>query len=253
MARVGKRNKTKFILCKELIILILVLIAMIVTTICLAIPSESQKKLEEFNNAITEYNTANNTSFSTLGEDYVFKKASLNDVSSAIDGSKGTDTEPKYAYILYGSLKDATIIEFLSVINKEAQNREVDTVYLYSSDKVENQEDKDDEQFLAELDNDEKVFNVDVLEGVEEIDLLKAPAFYVYKNGELVFNSVSMIEDGSYNWHLVINKAFALQQYSVYEKTEMQNLSFYLIIFHKEGKYDRVNQEKYQENFRGVL
>ncbi len=209
MAKAGRRNKTKFILRKELIILVLVLIAMIVTTVCLSIPSATEKRLEEFNTAITEYNTANSTSYSTLGEDSVIRKASLKQVTKAIEDSKGTEEEPKYTYILYGSLTNATICQYLSAIDTEAQNREVKVVYLYSSEKVDKQEDKDDADFLNEIDQDEKVFNSDVLEGIDAVDLLKTPALYVYKNGELIFNSVTVEEDGSYNWELIINKAFS--------------------------------------------
>lgn len=210
MARSGRRNKTKFVLRKELIILVLVLVAMIVTTICLTIPTAGEKRLEEFNNAITEYNTANNTSYSTLTEDSVIRKASLKKLRSEItDDSKGTEDNPRYTYVLYGSLEDATIIQYLSAIDKEAQQREVKVVYLYSSEKVDKQEDKDDTEFLADLEKDEDVFNADVLEGVDEVDLLKTPALYVYRNGELVFNSTSLEEDGSYNWELIINKAFS--------------------------------------------
>ena len=197
MARTGRRTKTKFVIRKELIILVLVIVAMIVTTICLSIPSAAEKRLEEFNTAITEYNTANSTSYSTLGEDSVIRKASL---------KKG---EPKYAYIIYGSLTDAKICQYLSAIDTEAKNRDVKTVYIYFSDKVDRQEDKEDTDFLNDLEQDEKIFNSDILEGIEEVDLLKTPALYVYKNGELVFNSVTIEEDGSYSWDLIINKAFS--------------------------------------------
>lgn len=208
MARVGKKSKTKFKICKELVILVVVLIAMIVTTICLSIPSSSSKLLEEYNNAITAYNSANSTSYATLEEDNVFKKASLNQVADAINDSKGTEEEPKYAYVLYGTLEKAKILEFLSVMNTEAKNREVDTVLFYSSEKVDNQEDKDDESFLAEIQNDEEVFNSSVLAEIDEVDLLVSPAFFVYKNGELVFNSTS--GEDTYNWYIMINKAFSL-------------------------------------------
>ncbi len=83
------------------------------------------------------------------------------------------------------------------------------TVYIYFSDKVDRQEDKEDTDFLNDLEQDEKIFNSDILEGIEEVDLLKTPALYVYKNGELVFNSVTIEEDGSYSWDLIINKAFS--------------------------------------------
>ena len=209
MARAGRRTKTKFVIRKELIILVLIIVAMIVTTICLSIPSAAEKRLEEFNTAITEYNTANSTSYSTLGEDSVIRKASLKKVEQVIEDSKGTESEPKYAYIIYGSLTDAKICQYLSAIDTEAQNRDVKTVYIYFSDKVDRQEDKEDTDFLNDLEQDEKIFNSDILEGIEEVDLLKTPALYVYKNGELVFNSVTIEEDGSYSWDLIINKAFS--------------------------------------------
>ena len=210
MARSGRRNKTKFVLHKELIILVLVLVAMIVTTVCLTIPTAGEKRLEEFNNAITEYNTANSTSYTTLEEDSVIRKASLKKLNSEIkNASKGTEENPRYTYVLYGSLSNEIVIQYLSAIDTEAQQREVKVVYLYSSEKVEKQEDKDDVEFLAGLEKDEEVFNADVLEGVDEVDLLKTPALYVYKNGELVFNSTTLEEDGSYNWELIINKAFS--------------------------------------------
>ena len=80
MAKTGRRNKTKFVLHKELIILVVILIAMIVTTICLTIPSGQEKQLEEFNNAITAYNNANSTQYTLLTEENVIKKAELKNI-----------------------------------------------------------------------------------------------------------------------------------------------------------------------------
>lgn len=208
MARTGKRNKTKFVLCKELVILVVVLVAMVITTICLSLPSSAEKALAEFNDKITEYNTNNGTNYGMLEEDHVFKFASLDDISRMFS-EKGTDEEPKYVYIVYGSLSNGTVLQYLTTINKEAQNREIENVYIYSSEKVDNQEDKDDEDFLTSLHEDEDIFNSKVLDGIDDVDLLKVPALYVYKNGELVFNSVQVLENGSYNWNLVINKAFS--------------------------------------------
>lgn len=209
MARVGKRNKTKFVLCKELIILFAILVVMIVTTICLSIPSAESKRLAEFNDAITEYNTANSTSYSILSDDHVFRMVGLGDIEGRL-ADKGSEEEPKYTYVLYGTLSNSTVLQYLTTINETAKNREVEEVYLYSSSKVDNQEDLDDEDFLTGLHRDEDIFNKDVLEGIEEVDLLKVPALYVYKNGELIFNSTTLEEDGSYNWYQIINFAFAL-------------------------------------------
>ncbi len=210
MARSIRKNKTKFVLRKELIILVAVLVAMIVTTICLSIPSQQEKRLEEFNNAITAYNNANSTSYTTLDDDSVIYKTSLKKLDTAIKNtSDGTAENPEFVYVIYGSLTNSTICQYLSSIDIEAQQREVEKVYLYTSEKVDNQEDKDDAEFIAELENDEKVFNSKVLDGIEKVDLLNTPALYVFKNGELVFNSFTLEDDGSYNWELIINKAFS--------------------------------------------
>ena len=205
------KNKTKFVLHKELIFLVLGLIAILVVTIVLSIPSEAKKTYEELNNAINSYNTANSTSYNLLAEDNVYKKASLKTLDKAISStSDGTEENAEYVYILYGSLSNATVLEFLSVIDNEAQQREVKTVYFYSSEKVDNQSDKEDSDFLEEIDQDQQVFNVSVLEGTDEVDLLETPAVYVYKNGMLVFNSVTVTSDSSYNWYQMISQAFSI-------------------------------------------
>lgn len=211
MARVGKKTKTKFKLCKELVLLIVVLVAMITTTIVLNIPSESKSTYEEINSAITAYNSANSTSYSTIGEDHVFKNASYTDVTKEINQSQsGTDENVKYVYVLYGTLDSATVLEFLSYINTEAQQREKKKVLFYSSSTVDNQEDKDDADFISDIEKKQEELNKSLGDLVDPIDLLKTPAFYVYKNGSLVFNSTTMDDDASYNWYLMIRKAFSL-------------------------------------------
>lgn len=215
MARTGRKSTVKFQLCKELVILVAVIVAMIVTTIVLSIPSQSSKDLEEMNNAILVYNQTNSTSYGTLTEDNVYSKAGLSDVKKAINATKdGTDEKAEYVYVLYGSLSQATVLQYLSVIDSEAKQREVEVVYLYSSEKVETQEDLTDEEFVASLEKDEKVFNGEndelLAAGIEAVDLTVYPTLLVYKNGELVFNSTTVIEDGSYNWDLLIGHAFSL-------------------------------------------
>ena len=120
----------------------------------------------------------------------------------------------EYVYVLYGSLNSATILQYLSTIDNEAKQREVSKVYWYNSSKVEEQEDLSDSEFLAGLENDQKVFNGSndslVAAGVEAVDLLDCPALFVYKDGQLVFNSVTVVEDGSYNWEIIISRAFSL-------------------------------------------
>ncbi len=200
MARTGRKNKTKFVITKELVILVVVLVGMIVATICLSIPSKAEKQLDTFNNAITEYNTANSTSYTLLGEDHVYVQADLEKVSEAIENSSSDAV-----YIFYGGLANATVLEFLSKIDAEAKNREVEQVYFYNSEKVDNQSDKEDEEFLASIENDEKHFKAN---DQYKVDLLVTPALYVYKNKELVFSSIESVEEG-YNWNIIINQAFS--------------------------------------------
>ena len=66
MASKSKKNRVKFKWTKELLFLIGALLVMIVVTIVLAIPSRAEKQLDEINTAITEYNTANSTSYYTI-------------------------------------------------------------------------------------------------------------------------------------------------------------------------------------------
>ena len=118
MARTGRKSTVKFKLIKELVILVAVIVAMIVTTIVLSIPSESEKVLEEINTAITTYNSTNSTSYSTLGEDYVYKKAELKDLKKAIANTEdGTAEDAEYVYVLYGSLNQSTVLQYLATIN----------------------------------------------------------------------------------------------------------------------------------------
>lgn len=201
MARSGRRYKTKFVLCKELIILVVVLVAMVITTICLSLPTKAEKKLAEFNDEINAYNEENGASIALLEEDHVFKKVNLDEVENLIENS-GDES----VFILYGSLSNSTLLSYLSTINTEAKQREIETVYLYSSSKVEKQEDQEDSDFLAEIERDEKVFKAND----QKVDLLTVPALYVYKNKTLIFSSINVDEDGSYNWNIMLNKAFSL-------------------------------------------
>ena len=100
MARTGRKSTVKFKLHKELVILLAVIVAMIATTIILSIPSNSEKTLEELNYAISLYNSTNSTSYSTLGEDYVYEKVELNDLKKAISSTNdGTEEKAEYESI----------------------------------------------------------------------------------------------------------------------------------------------------------
>ena len=205
MARYGKRNVTKFVFTKELGFLIGAIVAIIVATILLSIPNKTDRQIEKYNEAITAFNTANSTQYSTITtEDVVYKDVEYEDMADILKG-EGT------VYVLYGTLNLDTICSNFVTINAEAERREIETVYFLSSEYVDTfvddeEDETDEDDFEATVEGYEKdIFNANVLEGVDEVDLMASGALFVYKNGQLVFNSTSYTD---YNWTQIINQAF---------------------------------------------
>ncbi len=205
MARYGKINSTKFVFTKELGILLGLIVALIVATVLLSIPNRTDRSIEKYNEAITEFNTVNQTQHATITtEDVVYEDAEYEDFEEILSG-EGT------VYILYGTLSLESIVSNFVTINTEAENREIEKIYFLSSEYVDTFEDDlenddDEDIFEATVEGYEKdIFNKNVLEGVEEVDLMKSGALLVYKNGQLVFNSTSYTD---YNWTQIINQAF---------------------------------------------
>ena len=209
MARYGKKNSTKFVFTKELGILLGLIVALIVATILLSIPNRTDRAIEKYNEAITEFNTLNSTSYATITtEDVVYKDADYEDLKEVLEGEG-------VVYVLYGTLSLDSIVSNFVTINSEAENREIETIYFVSSEYVDTfeddvEDDDDEDIFEATVEGYEKdIFNKNVLEGVEEVDLLTASgSLLVYKDGQLVFNSASYSD---YNWTQIINQAFQIK------------------------------------------
>ena len=205
MARYGKRNETKFKFTKELGFLIGGIVAIIVATILLSIPNKTDRQIEKYNEAITAFNTANSTQYATITtEDVVYVDAEYEEMAEILKG-EGT------VYVLYGTLNLDTICSNFVSINDEAERREIETIYFLSSEYVDTfvddeEDDTDEDIFEATVEGYEKdIFNANVLEGVDEVDLMASGALLVYKDGQLVFNSNSYTD---YNWTQIINQAF---------------------------------------------
>ena len=205
MARYGKRNETKFKFTKELGFLIGGIVAIIVATILLSIPNKTDRQIEKYNEAITAFNTANSTQYATITtEDVVYVDAEYEEMAEILKG-EGT------VYVLYGTLNLDTICSNFVTINDEAERREIEKVYFLSSEYVDTcvddeEDDTDEDIFEATVEGYEKdIFNANVLEGVDEVDLMASGALLVYKDGQLVFNSTSYTD---YNWTQIINQAF---------------------------------------------
>ena len=204
MARYGKRNSAKFVFTKELGILIGVIVALIVATILLSIPNRTERQIEKYNEAITEFNTQNSTSYATITSDEtVYVDVELDEVADILN-EKGT------VYVLYGTLSIDTIVSNFVTIQTEAENREIEKIYFVTSEYVDSfvddEEDEHDEDiYEAQVKEYAEVFNANIAEGIEEVDLYNSGALFVYKDGQLVFNSTSYTD---YNWTVIINQAF---------------------------------------------
>lgn len=200
MAKKNAKNKFKFKWTKELIFLIVGIVALIVATVVLSIPSSASRKTEVFNNAITEYNTANSTSYTLIPDENVFTYVNNIDEMLSLAGNDG------YVYIFYGLLTDGTTLENLSAINTAAQASEISTVYFFEATWVSENAD-DTEEYESELQANDDRFNTGKnITG--EFTLANYPAILIYNSGSLEFCTQEYDENTSYTWTMYINQAF---------------------------------------------
>ena len=205
MASKNRRNNVKFHWTKELIILIVSIVAILTATIVLALPSAEETLTNEINSQITSYNSANSTKYSTLANDNVFKKF------DSYDSLKNVKNESGYVYVFYGVYSNATYLEQLSNINTAAKNNDVEKVYLYIATEVENTEDKNATSFKKKMEARKDEMSGNKESNVADLDLTVYPALFVFQDGKLVFNTQTD-ESSELNWNIYINKAFTLDK-----------------------------------------
>ena len=209
MARYGKRNQTKFKFTKELGVLLGLIVALIVATVLLSIPNKQERQIEKYNEAITAFNTANQTQYATITtEEIVFEDVEYEDMKDVLSGEG-------VVYVLYGTLSIDQICSNFVNINTEAERREIETVYFVSSEYVDTfvddeNDDTDKDIFEANVKKyEDEIFNAkEAAAGVDKVDLSDSGALFVYKDGQLVFNSTSYTD---YNWTQIINQAFQIK------------------------------------------
>ncbi len=212
MASKNRRNKVKFKLQPELIVIVACLVIMLVATIIMAIPTKAEKTTTNLNNAIYSYNQQNSSSGSSssssssyLANDNVYEEVSHSSLVKKIR------TE-EYVYVIYGQYtSNTTIVSNLYYIQSICEDEEIKKVYLYDSTWVDEYDDTDSESFNVVAHALEEDFNKNKSADVEEFDLLVSPALLVFHNGSMVFNSQTY-EDSSYTWAMYIQKAFYLSQ-----------------------------------------
>ena len=203
MASKIRKNKVKFHWTKELIFLIVFVLAILGVTIALAQPTKEAKALEKYNNAILQYNSENSTSYNTLTEDHVFKEISHNSLAKK-KNDKG------YTYVLYGLLDNGTFLSSLASLNSMAKDNEIKTVYLYFATWVSEQEDQDSISFKNECNKKEAQLNDKVDPDHSEFDLTIYPTLLVFYDGELIYNSQTYKDNTQGSWNNYINDVMTI-------------------------------------------
>ena len=216
MASKSRRNRVKFKFTKELLFLILFLVVIIVAAVGLSVPSKSSRQLESLNDAITEYNSDNSTSYYTLDKDHHFSVIG-GGISKKVNKVKKLAAREKYTYVFYGSLNNSTFLEQLYYINQACDDEKYDIskVYLFYDDFIEEAKkngDDDTKEFKDKINGYEEKINAKVNDDSKDFDMTvtDTPTLLVFYKGELLFNT-QQDESSKYNWTAYITKAFSFE------------------------------------------
>ena len=164
--RSGKRIKFKFVWTKELIFLISGLVVLILATVIMALPNDQK-------NIYDDYTLAG----ASLNSDHVFETIKYKKLAKEI----AKQDEDDIMYVYYGSLACTNCVSNIGTIDNAAQAFDIETVYYLDAVFVDEAEDLDDAEFLADIDAMEVKLG--------GVDLLSYPALWVFKGGELVYTT----------------------------------------------------------------
>ena len=205
MASKRKKNRVKFKWTKELIILLVLIVAMIGATIALSFPTAERKRIDKYNNAITTYNTENNTSYSTLSDKERFRDISFSDLYKKKKSSS-------YTMVFYTTLKTGDFIAQMAKIDSLAEKFELKYIYiLYASYVSDASTDKKEtKDYRDHLDDLEEEINSDVDKDQDPFDMETYPVVLLFKDNTLIFNSETYKDDTNSSFALCITKAFSL-------------------------------------------
>ena len=205
MASKRKKNRVKFKWTKELIILIVLIVAMIGASIALSFPTAERKRIDKYNNAITTYNAENNISYSTLSDKERFRDISFSDL---YDKKKSSG----YTMVFYTTLKTGDFIAQMAKIDDLAEKFKLKYVYiLYASYVSDASSDKKEtKDYRDHLDDLEEEINSDVDKDQDPFDMETYPVVLLFKDNTLIFNSETYKDDTNSSFALCITKAFSL-------------------------------------------
>lgn len=202
------KKKSQFKWTKEFIILISSILVLVVLAVVLNLPSSAERRTNKINEAISAYNTENETSYSTLTVENVYKDITHDNLAS----KKAQDA---YTYVLYGSYTDATFLDELYKINLAAKNYDIELIYICDSAWYVDEEDKDTLDFRNTVKEKMNALNnkKDETKNQDDFDVTLGTALLVFKADNLVFNSQTYSKSESsaeYNWDQFVNKALTL-------------------------------------------
>ncbi len=176
-----RREKFKFKWTKELVFLIVGLLAVIITTIVLALPNKEDKFLDRWSAA------------------QLPRDGKISEISeSALLDKLGNGS---YVFVFYGTPDDETSVTNIKTVETAAENFEVDNVYWLDATEVFKTTDeiKGTQDFKNKIDARE--------EALGGVDLLKYGTFWVYdKEGKLVLDSTTF--DNGETFVQIVTKGF---------------------------------------------
>lgn len=190
-----RKVKTRFKFTKALAVLLGFIVVIAILTGLLSIESDAEKLYTKITTAQAAVDDFSGTS---LDEDNVFKEISYKKLTSKIKSSD-------YVYVYYGTITNTDYLTYIQTVNDRAQTYNVDRVYLLDS------------VWATSIDTDDEDFGEEnnlVLSEVERalggVDMTIVPSLWVFKDGEVVFNSDDYINDTyqASTWNYVIEQAF---------------------------------------------
>ncbi len=193
-----KKQKAKFKFRVELLVILASIAIMITLSIVLRLPDAKTKIADSY----TAYG-------SSLTSDHVYEEISFSELYKLKD-------DENYTFVYFGSPECGSCVSEITNINTAALKWDIELVYYVDATDYLIDEDADDyvedTKLTAKMNTIEENLNKNVSTDVSSISLEFTPAIWVFKNGELVFNSGDYLnddEDGmTLTWSLIADKAF---------------------------------------------
>lgn len=185
-----KRNKYKFKWTKELTFLIIGLVALIIVTIVLSLPTKVERLISKWPGA-------------NLTTETVFQEVDENRLANLINNGD-------YVFVFYASPSDSNAATKLSLVQTYANNFDISSVYWLDSSDVYSASDetKNTRDYKDQIANREAA--------LKNVDLDETLSFWVYSDGKLVLDYANYADSSDTNsFEQVVSKAFGSYKASI--------------------------------------